>query len=176
MYTNIRGMKGKVNGLTQVLHEHEPQIFLLTETQLKSNTGIKIKGYTVYSKVRTENSGGGVAILVRNDILKHVAPHISDRKIEIIWVSIRRKQQQPIFVGSYYGKQETRTSKEEIEKEMELLQEEITEMKNEGEVFLAMDGNGKLGLLNETPSRNGKLLQQVFDNMGLLVMNKSKKC
>ena len=65
MYTNIRGMKGKVNGLTQVLHEHEPQIFLLTETQLKSNTGIKIKGYTVYSKVRTENSGGGVAILAQ---------------------------------------------------------------------------------------------------------------
>ena len=26
MYTNIRGLKGKINGLTEVLHEYEPQI------------------------------------------------------------------------------------------------------------------------------------------------------
>ena len=51
--------------------------------------------------------------------------------------------------GSYYGKQECRVNKDEIEQEMTLLQEEITEMK-EGEIFLSMDGNGKLGILNET--------------------------
>ena len=59
--------------------------------------------------------------------MKYVAPHISDRDTELMWVSIRRKQQNPIFIGSYYGKQESRTSKEDIEKEMYLLQEEINE-------------------------------------------------
>ena len=176
MYTNIRGLKGKTPSLTAILHEQEPHIFLLTETLLKSNTGLKIKGYTMYSRVRNSGTGGGVAILVRNDVLKHVAPHISDRDTELIWVSIRRKQQPPIFIGSYYGKQESRTSKDEIEREMILLQEEITEMKNEGEIFLAMDGNAKLGILGEPTSRNGKLLDQVINNMNLTLMNTNAKC
>ena len=176
MYANIRGLKGKISSLTEIIHEHDPHIFLLTETQLRSNTGINIKGYTLFSRIRTNAPGGGVAILVKNDILKYVAPHISDRDTELMWVSIRRKQQMPIFVGSYYGKQETRTSKEDIEREMYLLQDEINEMKKEGEIFLAMDGNGKLGILGETPSRNGKLLQQVFSNTGLTLMNTSSKC
>ena len=176
MYANIRGMRGKLNSLTEILHEHDPQMFILTETQLKSNTGTNIKGYTLYSRVRTNGSGGGVAILVRNDVKKHVAPHISDRNIELMWVSIRRKQQPPIFVGSYYGKQESRTSKEDIEKEMSSLHEEILEMKDEGEIFLAMDGNAKLGILGEIPSRNGKLLKQVFNNTNLTLMNSNSKC
>ena len=51
MYANVRGLKSKMSGLTEILHENDPQIFLLTETQLRSNTGNRIKGYTVYSKV-----------------------------------------------------------------------------------------------------------------------------
>ncbi len=39
---------------------------------------------------------------------------------------------------------------------MRLLREEISEMQNEGEICIAMDGNAKLGLLGELPSRNGK--------------------
>ena len=49
-------------------------------------------------------------------------------------------------------------------------------MKKEGEIFLAMDGNAKLGILGEAPSRNGKLLSQVFSNTGLILMNNSQKC
>ena len=176
MYANVRGMKSKINSLIEVLQDHNPHVFLITETQLKSDTGIKVSGYTIYSRARPQGTGGGVAILVRNDIIQHTAPHISDRQIELIWVSIRRKNKRPIFIGSYYGKQESRVNKDEIEKEMTLLQEEITEMKEEGEIFLGMDGNGKVGILNESPSRNGKLLQQVFDNTDLILMNNSDKC
>ena len=176
MYANVRGLRGKLNGLIEILHENNPQVFLFTETQLKSNFGTTIKGYTFYSRVRTEGSGGGVGILVRNDIIKHVAPHISDRKIELMWISIRRKDQRPVYVGTYYGKQESRSSKEEIEREMNILQEEIMEMSHEGEIFICMDGNAKLGLLGETPSRNGKLLKRVFENTNLTLMNSSIKC
>ena len=109
----------------------------------------------MFSRSRRNGIGGGVAILVKNDEIKHVAPHISDRNIELMWISIRRKNKNPLYVGTYYGKQETRSSKEEIENEMYYLQEEITEMQNEGEVLIAMDGNAKLGILNEEPSRNG---------------------
>ena len=87
--------------MIEILHEHNPPIFLLTETQLRSNVGTNIKGYTMYSRARKDGIGGGVAILVRNDMTKHVAPHTSQRKIELIWISIRRQNQRPMFIGSY---------------------------------------------------------------------------
>ena len=158
MYTNIRGIKGKKTGLTELLQDSRPQLFLITETQLRSDLTIRIDGYTFYSRKREGKNGGGVGILARNDIVPIITCHISDRNIELIWVNIRRGGKTPLIAGTYYGKQETPASKDEIEQEMHLLTEEIIEMKKEGEIILAMDGNAKIGLLNEKPSRNGKLL------------------
>ena len=53
----------------------------------------------------------------------------SQDDIEIIWVSLRRKGLPPVMIGTYYGKQESRSSKTEIEREMTKLTEEIHEMK-----------------------------------------------
>jgi hypothetical protein len=121
-------------------------------------------------------SGGGTGIFVRNDIKGSVAPHLSERNIELMWISIRRKSCDPFFIGCYYGKQESRCSKDEIIKEMENLSEELCEVRKEGEVLVFMDGNGKLGLLGEEKSRNGKLLEKVFLENDLTLMNKSEKC
>ena len=176
MYSNIRGLRGKKASLTEVLHEKNPQIFLITETQLRSNTGTNIDGYTFYGRPRGNQPGGGVGILVRNDIRNNVAPHINDRNLEIMWVSIRRKNFPPLFIGTYYGKQESRTSKEEIEKEMTSLTQEIEETKSNGVILLAMDANAKIGLLGENESRNGKLMKKVFEETELFIMNEDNKC
>ena len=93
MYANVRGLKSKKVGLTEILQENKPQLFLLTETMLRSDTTEKFDGYTFFSRIRGERKvGGGVGILVRNDIIMNVSYHKSDRKIEILWVSIRRKE------------------------------------------------------------------------------------
>ena len=176
MYSNVRGIKGKKASLIEILSEHEPQVFLLTETLLRSNSGTSIEGYTFYSKARSGKSGGGVGILVRNDIKINTAPHITDRDIEIMWISVRRKNLSPVIIGTYYGKQESRTSKEEIEREMFLLKEEIIEMGREGEIFLCMDGNAKIGVLGEPISRNGSQLLNLFEETNLTVMNLNDKC
>ena len=176
MYANVRGLKGKKESLIEILNEHQPHLFLITETLLSSNTGISIEGYTFFSNARNSGKGGGVGILVRNDIKTNVAPHFTNRDIEILWASIRRKNLPPVLIATYYGKQESRTNKEEIESEMRLLAEEITEMKKEGEVIIAMDGNGKIGILGEQVSRNGSLLLEVFNETDLTIINKSPKC
>ena len=151
-------------------------MFLLTETLLPTNNDINIEGYTFFSRARRDRKGGGVGTLIRNDVKHLITPHISERPIEIIWVSVRRNGSQPLFVGCYYGRQESRCSKDEITEEMNLLSEEIEEFQKEGEVIIFMDGNGKIGLLGEEKSRNGKLLEQVFQEYDLLVMNRDPKC
>ena len=79
-------------------------------------------------------------------------------------------------MGVYYGKQETRTNKEEIQREMMLLNEEIVEMSKDGEIVLCMDGNAKVGILGEPISRNGHLLLEVIESTNLILMNKRHKC
>ena len=143
---------------------------------MRSNINEQIKGYTTYSRKREGKQGGGVAILIQNDKRHNVACHISDRNIECMWISVRRSTSPPLFIGTYYGKQETRTSLKEIEREMQLLKEELIEMQNEGELLLIMDANAKIGLLNEPISRNGRYLLQVIEETNLQIMNKSDKC
>ena len=176
LYANVRGIKGKTSSISELTQELNPHLFFITETLLQTNGGINVQGFTFFGKARTTSQGGGVGILVRNDIRNNVATHISERPIEIIWISVKRHQSQPIFFGVYYGKQESRITKDQIETEFHYLTEEILEMKSQGELLLTMDGNAKLGLLGEDLSRNGKLLVQLISENDLVLINKDVKC
>ena len=94
VYSNIRGLKGKIAGLSTVLNDLNPHIFLLTETQLRSDTGINIPGYVFFGRKREGRIGGGVGILVRNDLKNQVGHHSPTRNIELLWVSIRNQHTQ----------------------------------------------------------------------------------
>ena len=142
---------------------------------MKVGAGINFEGYTFFGRTRSEGNGGGVGILVKNELKTQVAPHSSSKDIEILWLSLRRSGLL-LFIGVYYGKQESRVPKAEIENEMDLLTEDILEKQSEGEVLLIMDGNGRIGLLGEKVSRNGALLQDVFEKINLTLMNESEKC
>ena len=100
----------------------------------------------------------------------------TERNIEILWLSITRNKLPPLLIAVYYGKQESRVSKDQIETEFHLLSEEIREMNSNGEIFIAMDGNAKLDILGEGFSRNGKLLLQVIEENKLILINSSEKC
>ena len=176
MYANVRGIKGKIVSLADAAEQMNPELILLTETHLKQNAGVRMAGYTFFGRPRTEGCGGGVGILVKNEKKCMIAPHSTTRALEITWVSVRRDKKRPIFVGVYYGKQESRVSKAEIEYEIDLLIEEIEEKQREGEVILAMDGNGKVGIMGEPISRNGALLLKAFAETNMKLLNKDPKC
>ena len=81
----------------------------------------------------------------------------------------------PIYIGVYYGLQEG-VSYQRMMEEMEKLNEEILDIKREGEIMLCMDANAKIGLLGENVSRNGKMLLNLFDDNEILIINKTDKC
>ena len=114
--------------------------------------------------------------MVKNELKHIITPHETDGDLELMWVSIKRKRDKPIYVGVYYGKQESRNNRNDMLIEMDRLSSEIQNKKNEGEVILFMDGNGKIGLLGENVSPNGQKLLQVFDECEMEIMNKSDKC
>ena len=97
--------------------------------------------------------------------MDHVTPHETKRDLELIWVSVRRQNQCPLYIGVYYGKQETRVRKEDIEREFGELTEEVLELKQCGDVIIVMDANAKVGILGESVSRNGKYLLNTPDKI-----------
>ena len=67
-HVNIRSCRNKEVELSLFLKENDTDILSLNETWLKSNFKLDIPNYTITRKVRPRRQGGGVAILVRNDI------------------------------------------------------------------------------------------------------------
>ena len=52
MYANVRGMKGKKAGISELLQQHEPHLFLIAETQLRSDLAVSFDGYTCFHRKR----------------------------------------------------------------------------------------------------------------------------
>ena len=102
-YANARGLTSKRLSLIEVMGELNPQIALFTETMLKSGSKFEIDGYTFCGRNRDKKSSVGVGILVNNEIREVVTPHETQRDIEIVWVSVRRRCLKPAFIGVYYG-------------------------------------------------------------------------
>ena len=105
-YANTMGITSKKASVISVFSKLAPDIGLFCETHLNDKNSINIEGYSFIGRPRTIGTGGGVGILVKESRKLHIAPHYSSRDIEILWVSINRKRNKPLFVGVYYGKQE----------------------------------------------------------------------
>ena len=134
-YANARGISSKKTSIIDILGELNPQIALFAETMLNTQNGFKIDGYTFCGKSRPKKACGGVGILVKNEFKHLVTPHETAGDIELLWVSIKRDKEKPIYVGVYYGKQESRNNRNEMLEEMDKLSCEIHDKKNEGEVL-----------------------------------------
>lgn len=50
------------------IKKHTPQIIMLSETKLNKIHTLNINGYTTIRNDRTKNTGGGTAILYKNDL------------------------------------------------------------------------------------------------------------
>ena len=106
MYANVNGAIGKAQSIITAAQTSNSHIITLAETKLPTHP-LDITGYSWITKNRTNHKGGGVAILVRNDI-KHRCQQINDledQNQDICWVQIQTNNS-AIYVGVYYGKQE----------------------------------------------------------------------
>ena len=115
-----------------------------------------------------DSNGGGVAIMIRNDLVDQVRTinEFDDKKIEILWVKILTKYK-PIILGVYYGAQEgdkqNPTTYKEITKQYNTLKHN-----GKNKVTLAGDFNAKLKIdtenIKQNESSNGILLREMIKN------------
>ena len=105
MYANINGAIGKAKSLTTAAQTNNSHIITLAETKITPHPP-KITGYSWHTKNRNHNQGGGVAIIIRDD-LKHTCQQVTDledQNQDICWIKMQTNNS-AIHIGIYYGKQ-----------------------------------------------------------------------
>ena len=165
LYTNINGIKGKMKSLKTTIENSQANIITLTETKSKPPN---IDGFTNWhAKNRTNKQGGGVAITLKSD-LKNNAIKLENTDFtnqEVVWIELKQNQTEKLFIGTYYGKQES-AKEEELEEEYDNLRDQITRLK-QGQIILAGDFNAKLKIdkndKQQNESRNGKYLRELIE-------------
>ena len=102
---NIRGIKSKYNDLIELISRiNHPDIIILCETWLKQNDSLpEINGYKFVGQCRINRKGGGVGLLIRDNLKFRTLP---DLKLDIessesIFIEIKGNQHN-IVVGSVY--------------------------------------------------------------------------
>jgi hypothetical protein len=137
----------------------------------------RIPNYTWITKNRPK-AGGGVAILIRNDILpKTTAIDNTDQdELESLWIRIKNPEKD-IAIGVFYGKQENE-NRETIEKQFNSLTTQINQIRQDSRIILTGDFNAKLQIrekqINQEISNNGKLLNQLLQETNSTPISLSK--
>ena len=129
MYTNIDGLLSGLLELRDYLIEKKPDVVCITETKLREEIKISFKeqGYNVWRRDRKGKAGGGVLIIVRDDIYIEEVQHGEDLA-EIISITIRTKWRERRRILLTYVPPRTNTWG--LDKHKEMQKEVLTSLDN----------------------------------------------
>ena len=177
LYTNARGIMGKMNSLNGIIVQTDPDIVAICETKLNTDRNVIVNGFKWIGRPREQKEDGGIGVLLKDEISKNTTIElIGDDNIEIMWLRIKLHMKKALILGIYYGKQESRTAKEQAETEIGEIQSQIRNFQNEDvELILLGDFNAKIS--DGHDSRNGKILRkEMIQEFELKIVNETVKC
>ena len=150
----------------------DAHIIAITETKI-GKTPPNTPGYYWYNKHRKSN-GGGIALLVREDII-HLVKKIPEDELEnqdqeIMWIEASCGKNR-VCIGVFYGPQE-KCSNEEADRQFSQITTQINKLKKRGEVILMGDFNAKIEINNDIvhqqQSKNGKYMQEMLEETSMI--------
>merc|ERR1712062_301615 len=100
---NIRGLHSKVETLTKILEDQDIHIVNLSETLCSGSDYVEINGFRTFFRNRKDNrKGGGVAIMLREDIARSAVRVACGERSEFISVKINCYSP-PLVITQCYG-------------------------------------------------------------------------
>ena len=129
----------------------------------------------MYWEKQSIRRGGGIGFLI-NNIIK-TAITIKQQKntnTEIMWIRIQLKRKEALFIGLFYGKQESRNINITLDENFNIIERHLCQYtaNNQNHILLLGDfnakiGNGDQGIPNGDPkiTPNGKRLINLTNNL-----------
>ena len=171
---NCRGIKSKLDDLEELLAQiNEPDLALLSETWLKEGEErfIDIKGYRYEGVPRRQKKGGGVGILIKDNLKYRVRTdlnaNIQDNSYEHFFIELKGTRYN-IIAGSIYRPPNT-----DIDNFLENYNNSLTNIKRDKnkEVIIGLDHN--LDLLKQASHRKTQnFVETTLDNLLLPTITK----
>ena len=171
--------------LKEIVYSTECDLYTVTETNLKQNENIVVKGYKWVGKIREERNGGGNGILITDTLINDITIEpITAKNIEVLLLKLNLNNSEYLVIMIYYGKQESRTNKEEAIAEFKNIEIIIECQQNQQyHTLLIRDFNAKIGsdekgIQNgdKQVSRNGIMLRDLIEKYDLTVVNNEPIC
>ena len=184
MYANCRGIKGKKMSLKEIVEKVDPDIIVLNETMYQNNEETKLKAYKAFTNNRKNKKGGGIEILVRNNVQNRTVK-VSEGNENIDELTVRTEtKKRALNIISMYGKIEGRNSREKIKDQFTHLEELIQNIEKSGEDYILIgDLNAKIGNKENGISGNkedineaGRALLNLEIKTEGIIVNKTEKC
>ena len=166
----MRGFISKKESLCEVLKIVEPDVCILNETGLKGKNKVSLPGYLTFTKNREVKSMGGISTSIKEE-WKNFAVNVGQGEGEDEFLITRLDNFKPaICVINYYGEQESRVGKDEVEARWVRLKLELDRIKSRGEgCLLVGDMNKHIGCDDLGVSGNidkistgGKLIRELL--------------
>ena len=107
---------------------------------------------------------GGIGFLINNKIKTAITIEQQENtNTEIMWIRIQLKRKETLFIGLFYGKQETRNNNTTLDKEFKIIERHLYQYiaNDQNHILLLGDfnakiGNGEQGIPNGDPHNNTK--------------------
>ena len=104
--TNPRSICNKMDELSVLVKEHQPDIVCITESWCREDIpdeALNTAGYVNFRKDRTEKPGGGILCMIRNNIMVKHWNELEVPNIESLWLTIFPKHMPRKFSGILLG-------------------------------------------------------------------------
>ena len=181
VYSNIRGLKSKIDSLSEIIEDLKPAVVAVVETHLIDSDIVQLEGYeTIYRNNKDSNSGG-VLIAVKDE-LKNIVTEVNRQKDieQSIWILLDNKKVS-VRLGVIYAPQETRTEKKDIKKMYKNIEEQNIKADELNQHFIVIgDLNAKVGDIipgnKAEVSKAGKELKNFIKKNKVKVLNSSPIC
>lgn len=119
---NCQSLRNKRADLEATINYAKPDIICGCESWLSSDINsseVFPDGYVAYRKDRrTTTTGGGVFILVRQDVISSAEPSL-DSDCEITWAKVQLANRKEILIGSYYMPHRREKDLKEMQKSLQ---------------------------------------------------------
>ncbi|XP_059819321.1 uncharacterized protein LOC132390792 [Hypanus sabinus] len=104
LYLNARSVRNKADEFEAQVRMGNYDVAGITETRLKGDQTweMNVQEYTCYRRDRNVGRGGGVALLVRNEIQSFARGDIGSGEVESVWIELRNSKDKRTQMGVVY--------------------------------------------------------------------------
>ena len=104
LHLNVRSLLGKMDQLRLLCERNGANIITLSETWLNKDiddSEIELPGYSIIRRDRSERTGGGVIIYIRDGLVFSERNDLHNNN-EAIWIQVNRTRCKPLIIGCIY--------------------------------------------------------------------------